>query len=101
MGPDLIGIAGATAFLLAVVSVFALIDRLLCGAWEALNGSPACGLVTGIAAWADGHEPERTASSPGGPAAEPPTAPDPVATERVRPRVRGALFATARGLATA
>ena len=51
MGPDLLGIAGASAFVIAVVSLFAVIDRILCGAWDALLGSPGPGLVAGMGAW--------------------------------------------------
>ena len=51
MGPDLFGIVWATAFVVAVVLVFAAVDRAICGAWAALRESPGLGLVAGLAAW--------------------------------------------------
>jgi hypothetical protein len=51
MGPDLLGIVGATVFMLAVIGVFAVVDRIVCGAWDALLGSPGPGLVAGMTAW--------------------------------------------------
>jgi hypothetical protein len=91
MGPDLLGATGAIAFLLAILSLFAIIDRLLCGAWEALTGSPGRGLVAGIAAWGRDAEAQGEGSASSGS----PCPPDPVAVERVRgpglvPGLRGA-----------
>jgi hypothetical protein len=97
MGPDLPGVVGATAVLLGVICLFALIDRVLCGAWEALNGSPGWGLVAGMAAWdrdAGVRREQRTQSSPsdGSPRSREPVAPEPVAVERVRsPSLRSGL----------
>jgi hypothetical protein len=82
VGPDLFGIAWAMGFLVAMIGIFALVDRLLTGACDALRDSPGSGLVTGMSAWHDGTvlpHPEPS-SSPGG---EPPTSPDPVLTEPV------------------
>lgn len=83
MGPDLFGIAWATGFLLVVIGAFALADRLLCGAWDALRGSPGAGLVTGIAAWGDGMRERARVGSPTSPGGAPPESPAPVATERL------------------
>lgn len=83
MGPDLFGIAWATGFLLVVIGTFALADRLLCGAWDALRGSPGAGLVAGITAWGRGADGRLVDRSPTSPGATPPESPDPVATERL------------------
>jgi hypothetical protein len=102
VGPDLIGMAGAVGFLLVILSIYALIDRLVCGAWEALNGSPGWGLVRGMTVWAErpesGLESRRVVSSPASPAGGPPQAAEPVATERVtHPRIGGPMrFAALR-----
>ncbi len=83
MGPDLFGILWATGVLALVIGVFALVDRLVTGAWDALRGSPGIGLVVGMAAWRHAaRQPgaRRLSSSPGG---APPESPAPVATERV------------------
>ncbi len=87
MGPDLFGIAWATALLLAVVLVFAALDRAVCGAWAALRESPGRGLVAGFAAWGrEGPGPDE----PGGGASGPddgdlsPDQPDGVVVEHVR-----------------
>lgn len=53
MGPDMFGIVWATGFLAAVIGAFALVDRLLTGALDALRGSLGMGLVAGMAAWRD------------------------------------------------
>lgn len=87
MGPDLLGIAGATAFLMSVLAVFAVVDRILCGAWEALNGSPGRSLVAGVTAWAREAAPRRATSSPGSASpggSDPPQPADVVILERVR-----------------
>ncbi|MHB8959119.1 MAG: hypothetical protein ACYDAN_05795 [Candidatus Limnocylindrales bacterium] len=96
MGPDLLGAAGATAFLLGVISLFALVDRVLCGAWEALTGSPGRGLVAGMAAWGRDFEARSGASPSTSPSSGSPCPPDPVPVERVRgpglvPGLRGGL----------
>ncbi len=95
MGPDLLGATGAIAFLLAILSLFAIIDRLLCGAWEALTGSPGRGLVAGIAAWGRDAEAQGEGSTPTCASTGSPCPPDPVTVERVRgpglvPGLRGA-----------
>lgn len=83
MGPDLLGIAWATGFLVVVIVLFALVDRLLTGAWDALRGSPGMGLVAGISAWREDAVGPDTSASPSSPTGTPPESPDPVATERV------------------
>ncbi len=83
MGPDLFGIMWATGFLAIVIGGFAVVDRLLTGAWEALRGSPGAGLVAGMAAWRDGVARPHASRSPSSPGGEPPAAPGPVATVRV------------------
>jgi hypothetical protein len=73
MGPDLFGIVWAAGFLAAVIGAFALVDRLLTGAWDALRGSPGMGLVAGMAAWRDGVEHPDLSSSPSSADAAPPS----------------------------
>ena len=84
MGPDLLGMVGATAFIVVVLAAFGLVDRVLCGAWDALLGSPGSSLVAGMTAWASEARPRHIASSPCGADGAPPVPPDPVATEPVR-----------------
>ena len=84
MGPDLLGIIGATSFMVALLAAFALADRLLCGAWGVLRGSPGPGLVAGMTGWGQEGETRRVAGSPGSPDGAPPEPPVAVAPERVR-----------------
>ena len=83
MGPDLLGFAWAMGFLAVVLALFALVDRLLTGAWDALRGSPGMGLVAGMAAWRDDAAHPDASASPSSPTGTPPESPAAVATERV------------------
>jgi len=56
MGPDLLGLIGATGFILVVLTVFGLVERILCGASDALRNSPGASLVAGMAAWGRGSQ---------------------------------------------